>query len=203
MNSNSINMRKNATSRSTSARCYALATALLMASLCVGVIPTVAQAQSGQRVVEGSQQWGRDGWLYVVRGGRWVRTNSFRGQAEVEAQLRYLVDELNQQTAAARAAAPAAARATTAAPARTQTLKPGESAPGVAMQIPMYGPLTAAQRRVVEASNAQALGHLGRIAQSSACEQARAASPYYSYGTPGNTTTGWTNTMTGPRQNAC
>jgi hypothetical protein len=44
-------------------------------------IPSAAQAQYAQqrpvvqqRIPEGSQTWMQDGWLYVVQGGRWVRT---------------------------------------------------------------------------------------------------------------------------------
>lgn len=42
-------------------------------------LPAHAQAQYGQQqLVEGSHQWGQDGWCYEVRGGRLVRSNHFR-----------------------------------------------------------------------------------------------------------------------------
>ena len=107
-----------------------------------------------------------------------------------ELELQRLVAQLQQETA--RLARP---------PART--LRPGERAPGVAITVPMYGPLTAEQKRLVEASNAEALGMLGRTAAGAACSQGQAASPYYPYGRPGNTTTGWHGTISGPRRNSC
>lgn len=41
--------------------------------------PAPAQAQNGQqRAAEGSHVWAEDGWLYVIQGGRMVRTGYFR-----------------------------------------------------------------------------------------------------------------------------
>jgi hypothetical protein len=95
-------------------------------------IPAEAQAQyAQQRVAEGAQTWGQDGWCYVVQRGRWVRTSYFRrfpapgnynvfdiyqngrfvrrvgGARQVSAaeiELQRLVNQLNQETAAARRA---------------------------------------------------------------------------------------------------
>ena len=52
---------------------FALALCL---SLFAPAISSDAHAESGQ--TEGSHAWGRDGWCYVVTGGRWVRDAYFR-----------------------------------------------------------------------------------------------------------------------------
>src|SRR4029453_3804790 len=47
-------------------------------------MPAAADAQvrvqpgTQQRIAERTQEWGQNGWLYVVQGGRWVQTGYFR-----------------------------------------------------------------------------------------------------------------------------
>jgi hypothetical protein len=86
-----------------------------------------------------------------------------------------------------------------ASPART--LKPGEIAPGVRVNIPTNQALwTPEEKRWVDRMNGEALGRISRTNQVGSCQRAQAPAPYDSNGKVAD---GWHDTMLGPQRNAC
>jgi len=210
-------------------------------------IPAPVQAQYGQpravsqqRPPEGSHVWGEDGWCYVMHGGRWVRTSysrvfpdrtnprvfdvyqngrfvrrvgvgvsvpgGSRQSSAAEVQLQGLINQLYAEIARQ-----------PQAPAPTQR----SDASAQCETIPMYGPLTPAQKKcnekmIAAMQNAEAMRQMGKIR----CQD-RAGHPYRSkrVGPDGLTyyllndgseqreggslNSGWHWTQVGPQPNAC
>jgi hypothetical protein len=185
-------------------------------------IPTHAQAQYGQqrqsgqqRAVEGSHMWGQDGWCYVVSGGRWVRTSYYRvfpdrtntTVFDIYQNGRFVqrvggsVSVPTQASAGTRQLSSAELQLLTlmsqlnAAMARPQASAPRTRAAAGCESIPMYKPLTQAQKNCNDAM-------VAAIVQSgmNVCEQRRAA---YPYDANGNVAEGWVDTITGVRMKVC
>ena len=80
---------------------------------------------------------------------------------------------------------------------RPRVYGPNEGPVNIPVGIPMYGPLTPAQRTIVQMTTGQQLGQL-----SASCEGRRAPSPY-SNTRPGVVREGWVDSVTGVRMGTC
>jgi hypothetical protein len=80
---------------------------------------------------------------------------------------------------------------------RPRVYGPNEGPVNIPVGMPMYGPLTPAQRAVNQMVTGQLLGQYSAI-----CESRRAAAPY-SNNRPGVVREGWVDSMTGVRMGTC
>jgi hypothetical protein len=171
------------------------------------MIYSAAQAQQGQ--------WGRDGCFYApARGGQWVRQGCvltdgggryYHNDAsnvitDLSTNISYLTGRDGRlliwtstgwMDAQAYVGQVRASRPTLNQP--TQTLKPGEIAPGVRENIPQnVNDMTPEEKAWVQKSNGQWIGIIGRRGQETHCENGGGfnGSRYYS-------------TLLGPKQKQC
>jgi hypothetical protein len=80
---------------------------------------------------------------------------------------------------------------------RPRVYGPNEGPVNIPVGMPMYGPLTPAQRAVNQMVTGQILGQMASI-----CESRRASQPYSNYD-PGRLQPGWHQTVLGPQLNTC